>query len=294
MKPNKLSLTAAFIAIKFYGLTLTDPYRSLFEKEVIHFYSNLVKNLPFPLKLYHSALHKKWVRSFFISLEERLLPGDLMHVLMRKYCIGHMVKKLIDGGYRQLVVLGAGFDHLAAYHSKRGIHSIELDAPRMADLKTSFVLNNCYNNKQLTIVPAYFTRDNLSLVLDILTDIDPEQKTIVVAEGFFDYFTPDQSHQILEDLSHFFSGQLALVSTVFSLEELHWLRSALFKSSVRIGGEKLRLHYSLAEFCSLLAGHNFIIDRHIPGYMMQKRHLWPRDISHPVLSGFHLLRALHN
>lgn len=294
MKPNQLSKTAAYIAIKFYGLTLMKPYRTLFDEEVTDFYSNLVSHLPFPLSAYHSLLQNNRIRSALMYINEKLLPGDLMHVLMRKYCIGKMVDNLVGQGYRQLVVLGAGFDHLAAYYSRRGIHSIELDAPLMTKVKSSFVHKNNHDNEQYTVVPAYLSRDRLPAVLDTLTDIDPSQNTIVVAEGFFDYLTPDHTRQVLRQLTRYFSAPLALTSTVFALDELWWMRSSVYKTSTWMVGEKLKLHHTLQEFRILLEEHGFTIEKHLSASDMQSAYLHPRNISRPVLPGFHLLKAVYH
>lgn len=293
MKPNKLSKTAAYIAIKFHGLTLSDTYRSLFDEKIIQYYNDLVYHFPSPLGRFHFLLKQQWFRETFLKFNEMMLPGDLMHILMRKHCVNKMVEGIIREGYTQLLVLGAGFDHLATFQSERGIRSVELDAPRMANLKTSFIQNQGYNNKDLTIVPIYFSRDNLAFVLDVLTKLDPSQPTIVVAEGFFDYFTPDQCRQVLIDLSQFFKDRVALVSTVFSLEELSPFRAFIYKTSTSLAGERLRLHHSLAEFTSLLMEYNFITDCHTSASDMHQKHLHPLGISLPVLSGFHLLRV-HN
>jgi O-methyltransferase involved in polyketide biosynthesis len=254
----------------------------------------MVRFLPFPLNGYHTAFRNSWLRSSFFSVDEKLLPGDTMHVLMRKYGIGQLVDELIEEGYEQLVVLGAGFDHLCTLHSKQGIKCVEIDAPRMADLKSSFIINNQFDNDRLTIVPAYFGRDQLTFVLDVLTDLDPTRKTIVVAEGFFDYLSPELTRQTLIELSQYFSGKVALLSTVFSLEELHWARALVYRSAVMMVGEKLRLNHSLTEFTSLLMEHSFSVFRHVSASTMKSRYLMPLGVALPVLPGFYLLKAVYN
>ncbi|MDZ7694339.1 MAG: hypothetical protein U5K69_24990 [Balneolaceae bacterium] len=98
MKANQLSQTAAFIAIKFYRLTRMPPFRSCFDGQVIDFYDEMVEFLPAPLNWYHAALQKSWIRTFFLHSEELLLPGDLMHIICRKYFIGRSVNDLLAEG----------------------------------------------------------------------------------------------------------------------------------------------------------------------------------------------------
>lgn len=291
MKPDQLSQTAAFIAIKFYGLTLSEPYRSLFDEPTIRFYDRMVAGLPSPLNKYHSWLQKKWIRKFFIFSEELLLPGDLMHILMRKYCISKIMEELISKGYDQLIVLGAGFDHLATKYSARGMPSFEIDVPRMAHLKQNFANVYSYDNNKLNICSAYFSRDSFLNILTGIAGIDSQRKTIIVAEGFFDYLVPGETQAILEEMTAFFDNTVTLISTAFSLNELSRFRALVFKAGVRIVGEQLKLHYSLAEFSRVLAENGFTIHESISADFMKRKILNPRDIGLPVLPGFYLLKA---
>lgn len=292
MRPNQISQTAAFISIKLYGLTRVEPYRSMFEKEVISFYSELVKTLPPPLGSYYSALQKKWLRKFFIFWEELLLPGDLMHILARKHYITRMVQAARERkDCEQLLILGAGFDHLAVQFSQKDILCFELDTPLMADLKKEFVHSHHFANPNLTIVPAFFSEDRLLDIMNVTTGLDPKKKTTVVAEGFFDYLSPSQAGEILADLTTFFSNKISLISTVFSLEELTAFKAFVFKSSIRMVGEKLSLYYNYPQFEELLAENKFIINEAISTRRMKKELLEPNGISLPLLDGFYVLRA---
>lgn len=291
MKAEQLSQTAAFIALKFYGLTKDEPFRSFFDEETIRFYERLVSELPKPLKSYHLILKKKWMRKFFIRSEELLLPGDLMHILMRKYYIERMINELKGTGIEQLLVLGAGFDHLAALHSRNGFICFELDMPCMARLKREFLDKYGYSNNFLEVIEAQFGKQNLSQIIGRTAGIDPDRETAVVAEGFFDYLDPDESSQILEDIGSGFRHPPVCISTVFSLDELSSLRSLVFSAGVRMVGEKLKLHQNLAEFISLFEDTGFIIERTISGEQMKKEKLDPEGVSLPVLPGFYLVRA---
>jgi len=290
MKAEQLSQTAAFIAIKFYGLTLSQPYRSLFDEETIRFYDRLVSELPAPLNRYHSMLQKPWLRKFFIFSEELLLPGDLMHILMRKWYIGKMVDRLLDKGYEQLLVLGAGFDHLAQKYSSRGIPSFETDAPYMVSLKKEFLGKHQYHNSKLIICAVHISRDSPENIIGQIEELDTQRKTIVVAEGFFDYITPGNTGYLLREIgSHF--QQVALISTVFALDELNLFRSWVFRTGVWMVGERLKLHLPQKNFSSMVEDHDFDVKDHITAHDMEKRLLNNEKISYPVLPGFHLIRA---
>ncbi|MDR8391153.1 class I SAM-dependent methyltransferase [Aliifodinibius sp. S!AR15-10] len=291
MQPNQISQTAAFIAIKFYGLTQTDPYRSWFDEKIIRFYDRLVQFLPKPLHLYHSVLKKKWIRRFFLFSEELLLPGDLMHIIMRKYFIGQQVDQLLDSGYEQLLVLGAGFDHLAMLHSQKGTCSFEIDAPGMASLKEQFIKQHGMQNANLHLLSHHVSEGNNKINLELIPPLDPNRKTVIVAEGFFDYLYPEQSKKILEDLVTFFNNKATLISTIFALDELSVVRRSVFKAGVTMVGEKIRLGWSKEEYESTLDSVGFGNTRMLNASTMRQKLLVPADISMPVLDGFYLVSS---
>ncbi|MFH5831213.1 class I SAM-dependent methyltransferase [Halalkalibaculum sp. DA3122] len=285
MRPDQISRTAAFVAIKFYGLTRIPPYHDWFDQEIIQFYERLVQYLPPPLNWYHQALQKSWLRKFFIISEELLLPGDLMHILMRKYIIGQKVEQLLSRDYTQLLVMGAGFDHLAAFHSQGRIPCFEIDAPRMSSIKQNFVTQQGMQNTDLHIISHHFSSRGSGLNLE---QLDPNRDTVIVAEGFFDYLDQHQSQQILEDLETFFRNRVQLISTIFALDELSAARRAIFTAGVRMVGEKIRLHLSKNEFESMLAAASFTPTRAIDSTNMLQKLPAPRHVDRSVLNGFYL------
>jgi len=283
---------AAFIAIKFFGLTREELGYSLFNPETIRFYENVVKNIPGTLSCFHRALQEKWVRNILIRLEELLLPGDLMHILMRKYFIGTMVNQLKKKGYSQLIILGAGFDHLATYCSREGMLCLELDTPAMSSLKKDFLLQNGYNNHRLTLKSIHFLNDSLSEVLHNSPSLSSRKKTIIITEGFFDYVPKEKVNDILTDIRHFFQTRITLISTLFSLEELSLIHRLVFMSGVRLTGDKLRFHSSLPEFKSILKQYNFRINKLYTASQMEKEQPDPVLFNLHSLSGFYLIRAI--
>lgn len=291
MKPDQLSQTAAFIAVKFYGLTQIDQFRSLFDDSVIHFYDKLVESLPAPIRYYHFWLKFAWVRKLYVWSEELLLPGDLLHIIARKWYIQQQVLQLVNKNYEQIIVLGAGFDHLAYYYSQQGLPCFEFDAPYMATLKKQF-LNKHYPHKHHPkIITSHLSNDNMGMQFANHTDIDPRKKTIIVAEGFFDYLAPDTVSTLLGELQNFFSENPALVSTHFALNELPAFYRWIFTTSVKMVGEQLELNSPISDFKKLLAKNEFQIDQIFDSQKISNdlRHQTKTNL--PILKGFYILTA---
>lgn len=294
MKFDRISKTAAFIAIKFYGLTKSGTFRSLFDQQTLLFYDRLVSSLPSPLNFYHAILDKSYVRKMLISLEELFLPGDLLHVIQRKYFIQGMVEKLKQKGSKQLIILGSGFDHLGSIFSKAGLRCFEIDVPGTIRTKQQFLKKYGYEHKNLTVCPINFSNTLLNDIIGAINGIDPAAETVVVAEGFFDYLSPSETNRILNDLSGFFDNKVTLVSTVFSLDELFWFHSLVFKTSVRLVGEQLKLYRSLHEFNEILERNHFQTEKVHSSAELKSKLTGFRYSDWSILDGFYIIEARLN
>lgn len=265
--------------------------RNFFSEDVIRFYEQLLQTFPAPLRWYHRGLKRPAMRRFFTFWEELLLPGDLMHIILRKWYLTRWLERLHGAGYRQLLILGSGFDHLAPLYSARGMKSLEIDTPRMIQIKKQCIDSCGYANTNLMLEKGFLSHDKLSEILNDTQLLDPCQKTVVIAEGFFDYFTQDECAVFLRDLRGFFKDETKLLSTVFSLHELSGFRSFIYKNSIRLAGEELKLGLSKHAFLSFLSEHGFEQEQCISHKKMRDEVLRPRGIDRPVLPGFYLVEA---
>lgn len=286
MKAGQISKTAAFVAIKFYGLTRDNRFRSLFDESVITFYNRLVHSLPKPLSYYRYWLQFSWVRRFYIWSEELLLPGDLLHIIARKWYMQRITRQLVDEGYEQVIIPGAGFDHLGYYFSREGLPCFEIEKPRMSKLKQDF-FRKYYPDQPH---PSIITNNHSFLPLSH-QKIDPYKKTVIVAEGFFDYLPKDNVQQILSHIRNYFSHRTALISTHFALDELPFFNRSVYKTSVRMIGEQLRFNTPAKAFKQMLTQHNYEISQFFDTHEISKNIHNQIDTSLPLLNGFYILAA---
>lgn len=255
MKLTHLSQSAAFIAIKFYGLTRDERYRALFEEETIRYYENMVSFLPAPLSYYHYWLQFKWARLFYIAVEETLLPGDLLHILARKRFVERMTDDLLKEGYDQILILGGGLDHLGLHYARSNISTIEIDTPRMSQYKQAFLDQHYPHEAHPHLIGCNLSEQPLSQILERQKILSPENKTAVIAEGFFDYLDPSAVHNTLSTLQDYFSSP-AIISTHFALNELPPFHRWVFQTSLRLSGEPLQFHTSMDEFEQILSEYH--------------------------------------
>ncbi|TYP95392.1 Leucine carboxyl methyltransferase [Fodinibius salinus] len=291
MKADQLSQTATFIAIKFYGLTRIDDFQTLFDASTIKFYDKLVTSLPAPLSYYHYWLQLGWIRKLYIWSEELLLPGDLLHIMGRKWIIGHILENLVDEGYEQIIVLGAGFDHLSHKYMQQDVSCIELDTPHMAELKRRFLDEYYPNSRRPRILDVHLPNDNIDTIFSNEQQINPHKKTIIVAEGFFDYLSSETVSLLLQQIGNYFTAPPKLVGTHFALDELSAFRRTVFTRSVQIVGEKLSFNTSVTEFRQLLQDNNYQIQLMQGAKDIRQRIVQHVDTDLPILPGFYIFKA---
>ena len=290
MKPDQISKTAAFLAIKFYGLTRIPAFRRLFKSSAITFYERIVQHLPRPMCYYHYWLKFDWIRSIYIGAEEFMLPGDLMHVIARKWYIRKLLETYKEKGYEQIIVLGAGFDDLSYSFTQKGLSCFEIDVPAMANQKRDFF--NIYYGKAKTpdIIGFHLTDKTFHFPFG-QSNIDFSKKTIIVAEGFFDYLKTDLTNKVLSQINKYFIFPPLLITTHFALNELPLLHRWSFKTGVQAVGEKLQLHKSIEEFHDLLIDHELIIQQQYDYKSMALNLQSKTGTSLSVLKGFYVLSA---
>lgn len=287
----KISYTAAYIVVKFYGLTKDLLIAEKFDPFVLSFYKKMVRFLPNHLSWYQNSLNSSLLRRLFIWSEELLLPGDLMHIICRKYYMAQMVDEALKQGIEQIVNMGAGFDHLTAYTSSKEIPSFELDMDWMIESKRTFLDQHKYSNDHLKTLPIDFITQKLPKVLLAQKEFDSTKKTLFIGEGFFDYLPLETTKEILEGIKSLNTDN-QLLTTFFSLDELNWFHRFSFTSGVSLVGESLKLPLNRIEFIELLNQFGFIVDKEISYQEMKSGLVNSMGIKLSVLKGFYVMNSL--
>lgn len=293
---NKLSYTASYIAVKFYGLTLNPKIAAYFDDFTLEFYKQIVGYLPKHLSWNQKSLKSRFWRNFFVRWEEFLLPGDLMHIICRKFYIQQSLEKAFDTrGYEQLVILGSGFDHNGVNFSTNDIPVFEIDIPSMISNKKNMLDRGGYSLNGLKLCPIDPANQNIKEVLLASGSFDINKKTVFLAEGFFDYLSLDSVESILENITSF-SNDFKLISTFFNLGELNFIHRFMFTSGVAMVGETLKLPLNKKEFIELLEEYkistsNELSYSEMKSDLVQKMYL---EIDLPVLKGFYILESTFN
>ena len=138
-----------------------------------------------------SSLSAGRLRPLAAALERLALPGIQLHYALRKRLLEEVARRALDGGVRQVVVLGAGFDTLALRlrESFPSARFVEVDHPATQHVKKRVVEGRGLSGENLRFVALDLARlcDGASLGREFF---DAGARTLFVAEGVLMYLAP--------------------------------------------------------------------------------------------------------
>ena len=173
-----------------------------------------LKLLPFWWRVMVRLLYLPVWRNLVLSLRERRMPGVLGSFLCRTRYIDDVLKKSLQGGIEQLVILGAGFDSRAyRITGMERVRVFEVDLPGTRELKrvrVEKVLGKVPEN--VTLVGMNFEQQNLGEVLKSV-GFQKEKRTLFIWEGVTQYITAEAVNNTLAFVSGVSGTGSAIVFT---------------------------------------------------------------------------------
>lgn len=159
------------------------------------------------LKPWHLRAYRAAWFSRMVQLSERFKPGMLNHMALRKRFIDDEVERAVAAGVRQVVVLGAGMDGMAARRAPQhpAVSFLELDHPVTQPAKAAALHGAGLMAPNLSSVPADLLARPLAEILSAQPGWDTTAPTLFVAEGLLMYLTPDAVETLLRG-AHAASG----------------------------------------------------------------------------------------
>ena len=135
-----------------------------------------------------------WMRRVIWTCERWVLPGIVLHYVLRKCAIDHAVRRALAAGCQSVVVLAAGFDALAWRTLRRypQVQVVEVDHCATQAVKMRAVK---YTQKFPLLRPCDLGTESVAALLD------SQQPTVVVAEGLLMYFTEARVSTVLREIA---------------------------------------------------------------------------------------------
>ncbi|HEY0065043.1 MAG TPA: SAM-dependent methyltransferase [Telluria sp.] len=187
MKENKPSNTALIVAGGLQLATDTRALAHLMPAEAIDRGAQLLRAVHPRLA---ALLRQPWFRRIALLAERATLPGISLHFALRKRRLRTLAHDAVQGGCRQVVVLGAGLDTLCAelLGAYAHLRCFEIDHPATQLQKRAAAGPQ---GPAIVYLGVDLARQPLASVLAQCPAFEPNAPTLFVAEGLLMYVPLD-------------------------------------------------------------------------------------------------------
>ena len=220
MKTDRPSSTSLLIARALLLADATPAWRSLLIGDTAALTRRLLDAAE-PAAWFELALRHPLLRRFLFATEHLLLPGILLHYLVRKRALDALVHEALDAGCQQVVVLGAGLDTLA-WRLPAARVSFEMDHPATQAIKRRLSRSDWSDesdrsdspNRQTAssprqvpygpgpvLIAADLLHGSVAELLRAEAQFVPDQPTLYVAEGLLMYLPPARVAELFTELA---------------------------------------------------------------------------------------------
>lgn len=216
-------------------------------------------------------------------LESALVPGITLHFVLRKRYLDDVTRQAIAEGFRQVIVIGAGFDTLAfrLHRVNPDVRFVEIDHPATQAFKRLRHGTSEAPRNNLTLIAADLAQQPLSGLLADRPRDDPSP-TLFVAEGLLMYLTEQQVMATFEAVHGFEAPRVRFAFT--SMERrpdgaVGFRREgALLKHLLRRGGEPFQWGIGPDDLDGFVASRGFHLLTRAAADEVHRHYLAPTDL----------------
>jgi len=171
------------------------------------FYDRISIHLMPPLwKVFLKLMRISFLRKLIFSKREKQMPGVIGNLLYRTRYIDDILKKNIEQGVKQILILGAGFDTRAYRIKGKDVDYFEVDHPEICDLKEK-QLEKVFSRVPdiVSLISIDFDKQDLKKVIKH-SGFMKNKKTLVIWEGVTQYISKQAVANVLNFVKSFKSG----------------------------------------------------------------------------------------
>ena len=241
MKQGRISQTALKVALGLITLSVKDDWSQRLPPDLVAITERLLLasgSLGYGPGLMRMSKQRWMIRAY--QFQDRMMPGQWEGFGHRKVFMNQQVEAAIEQGARQVLVLGAGFDTLCLRLAPKypEVRFVEIDHPSTSVAKARGI-EKVGQPENMIQIAADLGERSLPKVLSEDGHWDASQRSVIVAEGLFQYLTDEEVRGLLTDaaactspgsriaFSHAIPGDRKLLSAVVRLISEPW------KSEVR-------------------------------------------------------------
>ena len=201
MKQGRISQTALKVALGLITLSVKDDWSQRLPPDLVEITERLLLASGSPG--YGPGLMRMSKQRWMIRVyqfQDRMMPGQWEGFGHRKVFMNQQVEAAIEQGARQVLVLGAGFDTLCLRLAPKypEVRFVEIDHPSTSVAKARGI-ENVGQPENMIQIAADLGERSLPKVLSEDGHWDASQRSVIVAEGLFQYLTDEEVRGLLTD-----------------------------------------------------------------------------------------------
>ena len=237
-----------------------------------------------------SLIKSPWYQRLGRTLAERMAPGQMLHMVLRKRFFDDEVRQAIDEGMRQVLVVGGGYDTLCLRLAPKypDVTFLEIDHPPTHREKAQAVETIRADSPNLHLQGVDLGERALAEVLNESQVWHTGSRSVVVAEGVLMYLGVGEVESFLAAVRASTGAGSRLLFTYLHEVDLNrvfkgWLGAAL-GSYLRLVGEPFQWAVTEEGIEPLLAANSFRVAGDEADFDLKKRYLEPVNKADQPLS----------
>ncbi len=200
MRADRPSATAHLIARSLVFLSSEQPYAALIPPGAAELSIWCMEACSSHTVRLLRWMRRRRFREMLWNSERAGLPGMMLHYAVRKLWLEDVTRTALADGYRQVVVLGAGFDTLAPRLAREfpEVRFFEVDHPGTQVVKERALLAHDGLPGNLSLVALDLTRESLGDGIRRAPEFSPAASTLFIAEGLLMYLVEAEVAQLFQ------------------------------------------------------------------------------------------------
>jgi methyltransferase (TIGR00027 family) len=286
MKDDRPSATAYLIARSTLFLSRDPNLGRLVPQRSAELSEQFVDARPQFARWLDAAMNSKLLRPLSLALERVTIPGIKLHYALRKRYLEEIARDALREGFRQVVVIGAGFDTLALrlHEAFSETKFFEIDHPATQRVKKRVVESGYQPGSNLQFISLDLARGSLHESLLSCADYHSETDTLFIAEGLLMYLTPAEVDLTFEFIRSHSGAKSRFAFTFMETQSNGRIgfreSSCVVDAWLRLRGETFKWGSTRARIGDFLAARGFTLREIVASETLRTKYLAPEQLRH--------------
>ncbi len=295
MRSDRPSVTAIKIARGIVFVAEDPRVRELLPSGTVELNAQILREARLLTPSTEKLYRKPWFQSFAHWVARRTTPGQMMTLPTKKRFLDDEVRRAIEGGARQLLLVGAGFDTLALRVAREftEVGCFEIDHPATQRVKRAAIESAKLERPNLHLVPVDLASTSLPDALEEAPHWSSDVVSVVVAEGVLMYLDESDVIRFLEGVCATTVSGSTLLFTYIRTDEHGELvtgnNAGFTRAAFKIVGEPLKWGIGPDALTGFLEAHGYALQPSPTPEQLRAHYLEPVGLGDEIVGDIELI-----